>query len=248
MTKINNVEQVPPNHGPLLFLHGGGLNREMWRPQLEYFQEHRPAFAIDLPGHGDQQHIPFTLDTATQCISNAIATHGSGSPMTVVGLSLGGYAAIVHAAKIPNQVRALVLSGCCVPYFGFLKYVAHANVRLSNLITQRWFESLQRRMVKAVAPPTICEHIARAGFSCIGAQDGMRSVIGVDFSAMLTQCTIPTLILNGERDGLNRKYEQSYQNASDNATVGVVRNAGHLCSLEQPRSFSEAVRTFAEKY
>ena len=36
---------------PIVFVHGVGLNKEIWKPQIEFFKEYN-TLAYDLLGHG----------------------------------------------------------------------------------------------------------------------------------------------------------------------------------------------------
>ena len=38
---------------PIVFLHGVGSDKSVWRPQLEHFSATRRALAFDYPGYGD---------------------------------------------------------------------------------------------------------------------------------------------------------------------------------------------------
>ena len=37
---------------PIVFIHGVGLTKEMWRPQVDFFKNHN-LLTYDLIGHGD---------------------------------------------------------------------------------------------------------------------------------------------------------------------------------------------------
>jgi len=64
---------------------------------------------------------------------------------------------------------------------------------------------------------------------------------------MLRSFPGPTLIVNGENDKQNRKREDALLRAAQNCKLQVVKQAGHLCNLEQPVAFAHLVRTFAKR-
>ena len=43
---------------PIVFLHGVGSDKSVWRPQLGYFGRTRRAIAFDYPGYGDSDPAP----------------------------------------------------------------------------------------------------------------------------------------------------------------------------------------------
>ncbi len=64
---------------------------------------------------------------------------------------------------------------------------------------------------------------------------------GFDYRRMLSEFEGPVLILNGERDEGNREEEADAASAALDATIVMVEDAGHACSLTQPAAFSAAM-------
>jgi hypothetical protein len=63
---------------------------------------------------------------------------------------------------------------------------------------------------------------------------------------MLRSFPGPALIVNGENDKPNRKREAALLRAAQDGQLQIVKQAGHLCNLEQPEAFTHQVRTFAK--
>ena len=40
---------------PVVFLHGIGSDKSVWRPQLDHFGEERRCVAFDYPGYGERE-------------------------------------------------------------------------------------------------------------------------------------------------------------------------------------------------
>jgi pimeloyl-ACP methyl ester carboxylesterase len=55
------------------------------------------------------------------------------------------------------------------------------------------------------------------------------------------------LIVNGENDKPNRKREAVLLRATQDGQLQIIKQAGHLCNLEQPEAFTFQVRTFAKR-
>ena len=229
---------------PLLFLHGGGLNRKMWSPQMDLLSDVFRVLSPDLPGHGVLGETPFTETNAIDTVAGVIEDEVKG-PTVVVGLSLGGYVAIAHAALHPEQVTGLVLSGCCINYRGWLKAAAVANVYALGLYGAKRFEAAQGRRLRAAYPEAIADAILSGRVVKDGARAGLLWAARTDFHSKLAKYSGPVLILNGETDRLNRRAEAEALGAAQNARLETIKDAGHLCSLDRPEAFSEAVRTFA---
>jgi pimeloyl-ACP methyl ester carboxylesterase len=96
---------------PIVLLHGIGVTRKQWLPQMRDLVDEFRLIAPDLPGHGTLKERGFTLDAAATHAAAVIDAYADGRAL-VVGLSLGGYVAMRLAARSPEKVAGLVLTGC----------------------------------------------------------------------------------------------------------------------------------------
>ena len=55
--KVGFVEQGSGDRTPIIFLHGVGSDKSVWRPQLEHFARTRRALAFDYPGYGESAFV-----------------------------------------------------------------------------------------------------------------------------------------------------------------------------------------------
>jgi esterase len=92
----------------LVFLHGGGQNAHTFDRTIGHLR--RPALSLDLPGHGRSgwyevpDYLPVPIATDVHAALREVAGR-----YAVVGMSLGGFAAAVLAARYPDVVERLVL-------------------------------------------------------------------------------------------------------------------------------------------
>jgi pimeloyl-ACP methyl ester carboxylesterase len=133
----SNVPQLSvfgPANGPtIVLMHGSAVTHAMWQPQIEALADEFRIVTFDLPGHGVNASLPFTMQRAVAWTDAALATSGDG-PAVVVGISLGGYVAIAHAAQHQRNLAGLVLASTTINFTGLLgAYVRVVGWALSRV-------------------------------------------------------------------------------------------------------------------
>src|SRR4051795_4468369 len=108
---IGYEEAGEGGHMPIVFLHGVGSDKSVWRPQLEHFAPERRAVAFDYPGYGDSDRAPegTSRDDYAGTILAAMAALGLAQAH-VCGLSLGGVVAIAIYAAWAERIASLILA------------------------------------------------------------------------------------------------------------------------------------------
>ena len=101
-----------PAAAPVLFFHGGGQSRSAWRGSARVVSEADfYAIAFDLRGHGDSQWASdgdYLLDAYARDVEALLAQFDR--PVTLVGASRGGQAALVAGSLHPELVRLIMLA------------------------------------------------------------------------------------------------------------------------------------------
>lgn len=228
-----------PEPTPVVLVHGLRTSRTMWRAQLEALRRTgRVVVAVDLPGHGRRRGETFTLDGAVAAVRDGVEAVGGRA--AVVGLSLGGYTAVAHAARHPAQVAGLVAAACStVP--------RAAVVRAWGLAADRFFARLPDRgaginqlLVDRALPAAGAADVAAGGFALDVVGDTMRAVRGVDLLGDLARVSAPVWLVNGRWDHF-RGDERRLLAACRDGRLVVVPGATHLVSLVQPVRFTRVL-------
>lgn len=243
---IPTFDVAGPQDGPaIVFVHGTRLTRASWTAQVSALRDTYRVVTMDLPGHGVLADQPFTMAAARTELARVIETAAGGRAI-VVGLSLGGYVAMDLAAKRPEAVRGLVLSGATQEPIGLRARPYLALAWAIDRLGPRGMDRLNRWFFRARYPPAIAEPIVAGGFHSQGGTTALRALVGERFRPRLAAYPGPVLLLNGELDPLFRLGAAAF--AREARDVRRVRLAGatHLANLDQPEAFSLAVRRFAE--
>jgi pimeloyl-ACP methyl ester carboxylesterase len=95
----------------LVFLHGAGLTAHTWDIACLELRERYRCLALDLRGHGDTSWDPegdYSFDAIGDDIAGFIDSFELDHPV-LIGHSMGGLAALNHAAKSSSELSGLVL-------------------------------------------------------------------------------------------------------------------------------------------
>lgn len=232
---IEGMDRAPI---PVVFVHGLRTSRTMWRAQLAAIEAAgHGAVAVDLPGHGERTGEPFTLDGAVETVRRAV--DGLGGRAVVVGLSLGGYVGIAHAARHPRQVAGLVAASCCTrPYRPVVRAWGVASRAIVGLPDRG--AGLNRFAVRLTLPEPAARDVAAGGFAFDVMTGALRALAGFDVLGDLHRVEAPVWLVNGRFDHF-RAEERVFLAACGDGRLVIVPGATHLVSLVRPTRFSRAV-------
>jgi len=233
---------------PIVFLHGVGSDKSVWRPQLAHFGKTRRTIAFDYPGYGDSEPAPegTTRDDFAAAILSAMTELGI-ERAHVCGLSLGGVVAIAMHHAVPERCAALVLADTFAVHpegraiyerslAGSSDLPAMAEARVDVLIAQPADPAVRREVVETMSK--IDPAAYRIGAAAVWLAD-QRDRAGT--------IRVPTLILVGDQDLITPiDLSNELVDLIPDARMQVIAGAGHLGNLEKPDEFNRLVETFIE--
>jgi 3-oxoadipate enol-lactonase len=233
---------------PIVFLHGVGSDKSVWRPQLDHFGRTRRAVAFDYPGYGDSDPAP--QGTSRDDYASAIISgmHELGIERAhVCGLSLGGVVAIAMHHADRARCASLILADTFAVHpngpavyerslEGSRDLPAMAEARVDVLLAQPVDPAVRREVVETMS------RIDPAAYR-IGAQ----AVWLADQRDLAGEIRVPTLVVCGNQD-LVTPPELSNELAQliPNARMQLIAGAGHLANLEKPHEFNAIIDRFIE--
>ena len=103
------------NAPAIVLLHGLGVSSWMWHDQMEALRENFHILAIDLPGNGDSYEVEWeSFGKTAVLLADIIRHHAANRQAHVVGLSLGGYAALHLLEAHSDVVLSMIVSGVSI--------------------------------------------------------------------------------------------------------------------------------------
>jgi len=246
---IGYVEAGGGEATPIVFLHGVGSDKSVWRPQLKHFAKTRRAIAFDYPGYGESDAAiqGTTRDDYAAAILSAMDALGIAEAH-ICGLSLGGIVAIAIDHLAPARCASLILADTFAAHpegraiydrsiaaSGNLRAMAEARVDL--LLAQPADPAVRSEVVETMS------RIDPAAYR-IGAE----AVWLADQRARAGAIAKPTLVLVGNQDLVTPpELSSDLADRIPGARMQVIENAGHLSNLEQPDAFNRAVDEFLSR-
>jgi pimeloyl-ACP methyl ester carboxylesterase len=252
---------------PLLLLHGGGIDSAQlsWAEAIGPFSEQYRVYAPDWPGYGQSDPTggeAYGIEQLVDILHQIIDTLAL-PPVILIGISMGGGAALGYALEYPERVAKLVL----VDSYGLC---AHAPFhRLSYWATRmpaisRWSYGLMRRSRRLTrwgmrsifagpVPEAVVEdtlealQLAHVGEPFIAFQrsellpDRLRTC----YEDRLEELQMPVLLIHGDRDLLvPLSAAQEAAQRIPNARLAVMEQTGHWPPRERPEQFNRIVLEF----
>lgn len=235
----------------LLLVHGSRLNAAAWIPLEEILLGRIVCEHIDLPGHGLEQHLPFTMEGAIAAVGDAVeALDPSRHRIVLGGHSLGGYVAMEWAARNHGVLAGLVLMGSTAQPSSRLGgvYRAFGSALRTGLEDVRRAESLRESdaaSLRRIIGPRTAAAVIRRGPGLDAVPDAWDAVIDEVDLGRLAEVDAPVLAINGEYDQF-RIGESRAKRLRHDLEVVHISGATHFAPMTHPAPVARAIRAFAD--
>ena len=238
---------------PIIFVHGIGLNHEIWDQQLSYFKEYN-TIVYDLIGHGK---TPFNKtqiamkDFSKQLLK--LADNLNINKFHLVGFSLGSLIARDFASLNSDRLSSLILFGTVYKRTEDEKRQIinrYETMKLKKDISkiravQRWFTE---KFLKK--NPEIYKKI----YSMLEKTNHNTwlkiyklFVKHEDSDMSIKQIKAKTLIITGENDiGSKPRMSEEISKLIPGSICKIIKNGRHLCNIECAKDFNLTIRKFID--
>ncbi|UUV18418.1 alpha/beta fold hydrolase [Fusobacteria bacterium ZRK30] len=247
----------------LVFIHSFLWDKEMWRPQIDFFKENFRCISIDLMGHGDSSNLcenkeNYSLEEISNDILEVLDSLNI-KKYHYIGLSVGG----MLAPYIAEDIRAtsMIIMDSYVgaepsetqeTYFQLLnniKNLQYIPEPMAELISPMFFSPKTTKEKNKLylnfhnhllnLPKENIDTIVATGFGIFGREDTLNRLEKID---------IPTLYLAGEVD-IPRPMKESKEmrDLTKNSNFKIIEGAGHISNLENPNSVNSIIQEFLNK-
>ena len=224
---------------PIVFIHGVGLTKEIWEPQINFFKDYN-ILTYDLLGHGNtplkKSKVSFE-DFSKQL--DKLINELNFNKIHLVGFSLGALIARHFASKHNDKLSSLIMLGSIYKRTEEQKRVVRNRFELAKIdrpaskhaALRRWlsedFSKKNPDIYKKIY--SILEKNKRADFlKCYEV-----FVDYVDDDNMLKKINVDTLIATGENDvGSTPEMSRNLSKIIQGSKFIEIKKGKHLCSIE----------------
>ena len=240
---------------PLVFIHGVGLDHQMWQSQISKLNEFS-TITYDLLGHGKTpcKKEKLTLNDFSKQLDE-ILNNLQVEKINLVGFSLGSLIALDFASNYQDKVNKLILIGTTYKRSEAERALvldrynqARLNKPISKQALKRWFSDnylesnpstydlFMRILTKE---PKDHKNFLKAYKLFANHNDNKQSIQNIK---------VDTLIMTGSND-LGSTPNMSKELAKDitNANYIEIKDGKHLCSIECADDVNMNIRNFIKK-
>jgi pimeloyl-ACP methyl ester carboxylesterase len=238
------------NDGPaVILLHGLGADSTIWAANVAALSEKTRVYAIDQIGFGRSDKPPLDYRIAT--FSDFLYGFMQALKIpkaTLVGHSLGGWAAMDFAIQHPEMTEKLILVGAAIKPKSWKNGRAPVNLNPASLSdTRKTLEFLFYD--KSTITDQLVQQLFERRLRNADAYTVTRILEGLDDDELppkrLNQVKAPTLLIWGGEDGLVSVDDGvSLRKSIPNARLEVVSKCGHMPHIEKPAEFNKLVLDF----
>ncbi|MEV4121659.1 alpha/beta fold hydrolase [Micromonospora sp. NPDC049645] len=232
---------------PVVFIHGFGLDRRMWTPQVADLAATHRVVRYDCRGFG-RSSCPVGPYNHADDLRVLLDRLGVVQPH-LVGSSMGGRVALAYAARWPTEVASLVLLGTDV---GGYRFRIGWDVRLGPGGLDGARADWLRHPIFATArtDPVVWALIRQMVAAYSGwhwQHEDVREPTDADTVNRLADIRTPTTVVVGERDLPDfHRIARLLVRRLPRARAVTVPRAGHLVNLEAADACAGIVRRHLE--
>ncbi len=237
---------------PILLLHGYPLDSRMWDRVVPILSLEHLCIAPDLRGFGRsvEETKSFSIETLAKDCIQLLDAMQVRQRVVVCGLSMGGYVAMQIAQRVPERLRALVLTNTRANADDLAAAVARRSVA-SSALTQGVEKAVLPMLGKLLSQRTTVDQpevvdlvrtmmLETRASTIAWAQLAMAS--REDFRHRMQDWTIPAVCIAGAEDSITPpEVLQRMAEVIPNAKFHIVANSAHLTPLDSPEEFANLV-------
>ena len=239
---------------PIVFIHGVGLTKEIWQPQIDFFKDNN-LLTYDLIGHGDTplEKTQLNFKDFTEQLLNLIDELNINK-IHLIGFSLGSLIARHFASEYNDRLSSLTLHGSIYKRSLEQKRVVENRFELiktdgpasKKIALRRWFSEEFIKNNKEIYDKI---------YSMLEKNDQKNLlkayklfVFYEDDDDMINKIKAKTLVTTGQFDvGSTSEMAKNLSTQIKSSKFIEIKNGKHLCNIECAEDFNKTIELFIDQ-
>lgn len=247
---------------PVVFVHEFAGDHRSWEPQVRFFSRRYRCLTYSARGYppSDVPEDPsvYSQNQATEDLAAVMGAAGIDRAH-VVGLSMGGFAALHFGLRYAEMTESITVAGCGYgaradqreQFMADSEALAEAYERMGSAeMAEQYATGVYRLQFKAKDPKgwqefkdMLAEHSATGAALTMRGVQKLRPSLW-DLEDGLAAMTVPTLIVNGDEDDWCLDPGVFLKRTIPRSGLWVLPKTGHTINLEEPALFNAGVAEF----
>lgn len=245
-----DVHYLKEGTGPaMVLLHSLGGHSGMWRSTIGALRRAFTVIAPDARGHGNSAAAgPITVERFAQdalAIVDALGIARFG----VLGISMGGQAAMHIAANAPERVSFLIAADTSLGAAGKgADRIAETEKRIAEIGARSFAEEYTRSRLQKSTPDRAVNEFADMVVKTLPDiyVTQLRSILSQDLRPHVGKIRCPALVLVGANDvSTPPAAAAALRDAIPGARMEIIDDANHLSNIDRPERFDALASAFA---
>ncbi len=240
---------------PIVFIHGVGLTKEIWDPQINFFKDHN-TLTYDLLGHGKTplKKSKISFEDFTQQLVKLIKELNFNK-IHLVGFSMGALIARHFASEHSDKLSSLIIHGSIYKRTDEQLRVVKNRLEVAKMGKPASKQSALRRWLSddfSKKNPDIYKKIysileKNKHLDFLKCYDIFCNYIDDDH--ILKKITVNTLITTGENDvGSTPEMSKNLSKMIRGSNFIEIKKGKHLCSIECADDVNITFKKFIDQH
>lgn len=234
----------------VVLVHGFGLDRDMWRMQLDVLQDFK-VICLDVRGHGKSRPCDvFGVIKVCEDIKCILDMEKCDSAV-IIGLSMGSYVAQEFVRLYSKLTRGIMVADGTPIYIKYPKWETLSLKYSAPLLKLYTWKNLKKTMASQTSINIDVRNELIRMFEKQTKKEFILSYAGIANALHEEKVDIkcPFFVVYGDKDkaGTIQIHAKDWKIEYPNCKIYKIPNAGHVSNMDNPQEFNRIMLDFLKE-
>jgi len=237
------------NKPTVVLIHGLGVDRKMWQPQLDFLSDKHNVINIDVRGHGQSRPCDFfSIKVAASDLRN-ILTAEKCEKSILIGLSMGGYIVQEYAFAYGGAMGYMITGSTPIFLPCYSKWEKLELARSVGMMKMYPWTFMKNKMIKSCAFTEQARRLIHPMFDEMTQSEFLQSWNGIAtcLHEEKMQFDAPLLVVCGEQENKDiKKCMKFWKSSYKNCEIKILKDAANVVNLDNVEEFNQTMIDFIQ--